>query len=440
VKLHTTSFALLLITITQLSNAAAPKVQTTTPDSGDTDVSPDTKEIRIEFDQPMNPRGRSVIGGGDAFPDITGDIHWTNNKTCIIPVTLKPNHDYNLSINSDTFRNFMSTTGQSADWYPIHFKTRADAATPAPSDTTPEKNKQALANLTKFIDEDYSYRDRLKIDWPKQIAARRPQFENAKTINEFARLAAHLLRLAEDPHIHIKAGDLEIGTAANSNPPNFNFEILQHVVPNFNQQDNGLCTGRFDKNGKSIGFILFSDCSKEQATSFDKALDQLKDTNALIIDARANGGGDELAAQKVAGRFVEKPAVYSKDRLRHFGQWSQMSDRTVEPRNDAPRYPNPVVVLIGPKIMSSAESFALMMQQGAHARLIGQTTRGSSGRPIPHNLGNGVTVFLPSWEDHLPSNSLLEAHGVSPDILIKTTPQQLQSSDPTLNAALSILQ
>jgi C-terminal processing protease CtpA/Prc len=158
-----------------------------------------------------------------------------------------------------------------------------------------------------------------------------------------------------------------------------------------------------------------------------------------VLDARFNGGGDELAARQVAGRFIEKPAVYSKNRLRESGNWAGPFDRTVEPRGDKERYAKPVAVLVGPKIGSSAESFVLMMKHGAKARLIGDVTKGSSGRPMPHQLGNGVTVYLSSWEDQLPDGTVLEGKGVRPDTVIKTKLGDSEKSDSVLDAALKYL-
>jgi hypothetical protein len=426
----------LLLLLPTNAPAAAPKVVITSPDNGEIDVSPDIKEIRIEFDQPMNPGGRSIVGGGETFPKFAGDPKWLDQKTFIIPVTLQPAHQYQLSFNNDTFKNFTSKTGQPAEMYPLRFKTRAAGAPAPPPDVTPEQNKAALAALKKAIDDDYSYRDRNKIDWAKEFTTRQKQFENAKTANEVARAAAHLLRLAEDAHVSVAAGDTRIYTRPNSASPNFNFQVLRQAVPAWKQQQNGLITGRFDDG---IGYILFSQCTKAQADDFDAALDELKDTKGLIIDVRFNGGGDELAARQVAGRFIDKPTVYSKNRLREKGAWNGPFDRIVQPRPDRKRYTNPIAVLIGPKIVSSAESFILMMKHGAGAKLIGDSTRGSSGRPMPHQLGNGVTVYLSSWEDQLPDGTLLEGAGVSPDIPIKTNFPDFSRSDPVLEAALKTL-
>ena len=210
--------------------AAEPKVVITSPDNGEIDVSPDVKEIRIEFDQPMNARGRSIVGGGESFPEISGELTWLNNKTFIIPVTLKPDHQYQLSINSDTFKGFRGENGQPAAWYPVSFHTSAAGAAPAEPAVTPEHNKAALAALRQAIDQDYAYRDRLKIDWAKEIANRQTAFENARSANEFARLTAHLLRLADDPHVSVEAGDVRIGTTANSTPPGPSLNALSRCL------------------------------------------------------------------------------------------------------------------------------------------------------------------------------------------------------------------
>ena len=419
-----------------IASAAAPKVVSTSPDNGEIDVDPAVKEIRVEFDQAMNPGGRSIVGGGDAFPSISGDATWSDAKTFVIPVTLQPDHQYQLGINSDTFKGFAGKNGQPAEWYPVRFHTRKAGAAPAAPDVTADQNKAALEALKKSIDEDYGYRDLKKIAWAKEIEARKTKFESAKSANEFARLTAQLLRLAEDGHVWVQAGDVRIWTHTNSTPPNFNIQLLKQTVPAWKEYPSGVVTGRFDDG---IGYILFSECSKQQADDFDAALDELKETKGLILDARCNGGGDEPAAQRVAGRFVSQSAVYSKDRIREGGQWKGPFDRSVKPRDGVERYSKPVTVLIGPKIVSSAESFVLMMKHGAKAKLIGDVTSGSSGRPMPHELGNGVTVYLPSWEDQLPDGTILQGRGVHPDIVVKTTLRQLQNSDPVLQAALKLL-
>jgi C-terminal processing protease CtpA/Prc len=80
-----------------------------------------------------------------------------------------------------------------------------------------------------------------------------------------------------------------------------------------------------------------------------------------------------------------------------------------------------------------------MMRHGAGARLFGERSGGSSGNPKPHDLGNGVTAFLPSWQDMLPDGTLLEGKGVEPDQVVKAAPGDFARGDPVLDAALKWL-
>src|SRR5688572_16727313 len=166
------AFTVVLSLAAGFASAAAPKVVITSPDNGEIDVDPAVNEIRIEFDQPMDARGRSITGGGESFPKFSGPPKWANEKTMVIPVTLQPEHDYYLGVNSESFKGFVNKRGEPAEWYPISFKTRGAGATPAEPDVTAGQNKEALAALKGAIDDAYSYRDRKKIDWAKEIAKR----------------------------------------------------------------------------------------------------------------------------------------------------------------------------------------------------------------------------------------------------------------------------
>jgi hypothetical protein len=70
---------------------------------------------------------------------------------------------------------------------------------------------------------------------------------------------------------------------------------------------------------------------------------------------------------------------------------------------------------------------------------VGARSYGSSGNPKPHDLGNGVTVYLPSWQDLMPDGKLLEGVGVEPDVAVPARPSDLARSDLVLEAALRVL-
>lgn len=119
--------AALLISValaSQATAADAPRVAKVTPAHGQMDVNPNLRELRIEFDQPMNMgSGFSIVGGGDTFPEVLGTPRWISDRVIVTPIRLKPDHHYWLSVNSSRFQNFKGKDGKAAVPYPIEFRT-----------------------------------------------------------------------------------------------------------------------------------------------------------------------------------------------------------------------------------------------------------------------------------------------------------------------------
>ena len=431
------SVAMIISLLAPLAPGAAPRVVSATPDSGQADVDPALRELRIVFDQPMNRGGGwSVVGGGETFPALIGKPRWTDEKTFVWRMKLQPSHEYWLSINSDRFTNFRSAAGEPAEPYPISFTTRAVAGAATAPALTPQDNKVAVTILREAIDQDYSYRDRLKVDWDARFEEFLPRLEEAASPDAFAREAAKLLAAAKDVHITVRVGQNVIGTHRTGTTPNFNLELLAKTVPGWTEHDGNAALGRFDDG---IAYVMIPAWMEQQKKGLEAAYAALGDAKAMIIDVRPNGGGDELMAREFAGCFIDEPKVYSKNTIRSGGQFTQSFDRVVEPNKARPAFRGRVVVLMGPKNLSSCESFLLMMRQVPGCKLVGDRSYGSSGNPKPIDLGNGVTVLLPSWVDMLPDGTELEGKGITPDVTVKTTLAELQRRDGVLETALAIL-
>ena len=95
------------------SDTKVPKIVSAKPTNGAQDVSPDIKELRINFNVPM-AAGFSWTGGGPEFPTIPEGKKpfWTeDHKTCVLPVELKPDSQYRLGLNSPSHKNFQSAEG-----------------------------------------------------------------------------------------------------------------------------------------------------------------------------------------------------------------------------------------------------------------------------------------------------------------------------------------
>ncbi|QEG37622.1 Ig-like domain-containing protein [Bythopirellula goksoeyrii] len=112
-------------TVIYFSTTGMPQIVKMVPENGATDVDPKTKALRVTFNVPMS-KGMSWMGGGDKFPELPEGkkAKWSSNgKTCILPVILKPNHEYQLGINSRSHINFQSKSGVPVEPVAYSFKT-----------------------------------------------------------------------------------------------------------------------------------------------------------------------------------------------------------------------------------------------------------------------------------------------------------------------------
>jgi hypothetical protein len=103
----------------------APRIVSTSPKSGATDVDPALKEITVTFDRDMGG-GMSWTGGGPEMPASPKDKRaaWRDKRTCVLPVQLVPGHRYRVGINAPSFHNFRSEAGVAAAPAAIFFTTQ----------------------------------------------------------------------------------------------------------------------------------------------------------------------------------------------------------------------------------------------------------------------------------------------------------------------------
>jgi hypothetical protein len=303
-------------------------------------------------------------------------------------------------------------------------------------------NTRAINKLRQAIDEKYSYRDLRGIDWNKMFAKYEPRMQRAKTPTEFAEAAARMLGNARDMHLWVKVDGKSVGGFKRKNKSNYNIDLLRKEVAGWRVLSQHVSMGRI---GDGIGYILIKSWRKDRQQVLEpalKALRELSDLPALIIDVRPNGGGSETLAREFAGCFIDEPVIYAKHVCRKANTtdgWGQIQDRALKPNKNQPQYRGKTAVLMGRINMSSCEAFLLMMKQVPNCKLIGDKSYGSSGNSKPFDLGNGVTVWLPSWKALRPDGSCFETQGIKPDIGVRTNERLLKKKDPVLEKALRYL-
>jgi hypothetical protein len=106
--------------------AMAPSVVKTVPQCGDTAVDPALKEIRVTFSKDMmTNRMWSICQiSKESFPPSGGQVHYVDNRTCVMPVKLEPGKTYVLWFNRAQFNAFRDTQKNPSVPYQLVFETR----------------------------------------------------------------------------------------------------------------------------------------------------------------------------------------------------------------------------------------------------------------------------------------------------------------------------
>jgi carboxyl-terminal processing protease len=180
-----------------------------------------------------------------------------------------------------------------------------------------------------------------------------------------------------------------------------------------------------------IGYIHFNWFSSELGPELRRTIAAMHDAPGLIIDLRGNPGGMRDAAIAAAGQLVSSPTGCSTLRGRGANQ-----DIVLRPAYNS--YAGPVVVLIDVMSKSSSEFFAACTQAIGRSTVIGDRSPGSVGPAELMPLPNGATLIYPTAQEATLDGTILEDHGVIPDIKVPLDRSLLsQGIDSQLEAAIS---
>ncbi len=312
---------------------------------------------------------------------------------------------------------------------------------PVPPAITPDLAASAFDQLWQAFDQTYAmFVIRPEVDWTALRTQYRPQALASQSTWQFAGICADMLKPLRDLHVWLMVGNAYVPVFNRPRPSNANPSAYSSLLGGLNDAGPEI---QWAITPDKIGFIvIYSWTDDSESAAFDQALDQMRDTRGLILDVRLNGGGSEPLAQQVAGRFLTNSFIYAYDQIRTGTNHTDLSEkrpRTVAP--DGPwRYDRPVIVLIGQKAMSSNESFIAMMTGDPQAVTMGDHTAGSSGNPKIVQLPLDMTVSVPQWIDYLPDGTLLDEHGITPDIPFTAAPEAFEGArDALLSPALERL-
>jgi carboxyl-terminal processing protease len=187
---------------------------------------------------------------------------------------------------------------------------------------------------------------------------------------------------------------------------------------------------RIDDN---IGYISFSAFLTPVDDYFSQAIDTMLDMRGLIIDIRGNPGGMHEVGETIVSKLIQEKKLFSVFRYR-----DEMKEVIVQPSEKT--YDGPVVVLIDVMNASASERFSACIQSIGRAVIIGERSPGLVGPSDVKELPNGASFLYLIAQSLTPDGTVLEGHGVIPDITVSLDKSSLlDGKDTQLDRAVAYI-
>ena len=200
--------------------------------------------------------------------------------------------------------------------------------------------------------------------------------------------------------------------------PLYHYEWVQHNIDYVNE-----------KTGGRVGYVYIPDMGPEGLREFSRYFFAQTDKEALIVDDRANGGGN--ISPMVIERLLRQP--YRLTMFRGSNYNGTIPERTLY---------GPKVLLVNKYSASDGDLFPWSFKENKLGTVIGTRSWGGivgiSGS-LPYMDGTDIRVpFFTNYDTR--GNWIVENHGVDPDILIDNDPVlENQGIDQQLDKAIEVI-
>ncbi|SOE20014.1 Tricorn protease C1 domain-containing protein [Spirosomataceae bacterium TFI 002] len=194
---------------------------------------------------------------------------------------------------------------------------------------------------------------------------------------------------------------------------------------------------------QDIGYLYLSNIGLEDHDFMDDVLKDIGSNKAIILDIRGNGGGEDVLAQAIAGRFADKRklvyTVQDRNGPKH-SDFSKKREYYTEVKGKE-HYDKPLIVLTDKITVSAAEILLLHLRAFDKVTFMGTETSGDfSDTSMRRFLPNGFQYQYSIMQFLLPDGSSLDGIGHIPDVYIRNSEADiLAGNDKVMERAIEYI-
>lgn len=337
-----------------------------------------------------------------------------------------------------------------------------------PQVTINSSTDDPVSNFEVFwhtFEEQCSLLGTVNVDWHGVYDEYKSKILESTTDEELFALMGQMIRMLHDPHTFIYAPELNMSVSSADQPAferllTDNIESYKTAIlswldqESFNPENNITANGNIAYGiiNREYGylavnsFVGYSDTGSivDEKENFSAFIDQAatffrsQNVKGVILDLRANSGGYDELALTLGKRFTADPIkVYSKQyRDGGYNDFSDSREFMIVPEGVS-LADIPISVLTSGMTVSAAEVAVLIFKALPATEIIGETTRGAFSDILDKTLPNGWTLGLSNERYSSYEGENYEQRGISPDIEILMTQEDLDSGrDRFIEAAI----
>jgi carboxyl-terminal processing protease len=300
------------------------------------------------------------------------------------------------------------------------------------------------------VDLHYSMFALKAVNWDSIGRVYRPLALAASNDAALAKTVGSMLMTLRDRHVSLTPGvrsaPIVYRTSGDSTPTTFDAALVQqrYLTGGTTTRGGHVQYGRLSTDVGYIRIATFAD--EGWAAEIDEAIAALEGVRSMVVDVRSNPGGSYAVAMQTAGRFAEDTRTFGYVRIRNGPRHDDFTGFIPEVvRPEGPKqFRGQVYVLANRKTYSSGENFVLALRAFGNVITVGDTTAGSSGKPIVRELPNGWTYQLSSWIEYTTERVAFEDVGLPPDEYVgdggaaSRAKTSAARSDATIDRALAL--